>query len=70
MPPPRAIASPCVQMCAIDGASGFCLGCHRTLGEIARWTKLGEAERAAITAALPTRRGRIAPEKLGLFGAP
>ncbi len=62
----RSIASPCVQVCAIDGASGLCLGCHRTLIEIAGWTRLTDAERAAITAALPARRGRIAPEKLGL----
>ena len=65
--PLRSIGSPCVQVCAIDGASGLCLGCHRTLAEIAGWTRLTDAERAAITAALPARRDSIAPEKLGLF---
>ena len=63
--PPRAVASPCVQVCVVDGQSGLCLGCLRTLGEIAGWSGLGEAERAAITAGLPARRDRVAPGKLG-----
>lgn len=64
--PPRPIVTPCIKVCAVDGESGLCLGCHRTLKEIAGWTRLTEAERAAIMAELPARRGRIRPEKLGL----
>jgi predicted Fe-S protein YdhL (DUF1289 family) len=64
--PPRPITTPCVKVCVVDGESGLCLGCFRTLGEIAQWGRLDEAERTAITAALPARRGRIRPEKLGL----
>ena len=64
---PPAIASPCVQVCAIDGQSGLCLGCFRTLAEIAGWTRFTDEERVAITVALPARRDRIAPKKLGLF---
>ena len=65
--PPRPIATPCIKVCMVDGASGFCLGCHRTLPEIARWGALTDAERAEITLALPARRSRISPEKLGLI---
>lgn len=64
--PPRPIATPCVQVCIIDGQSGLCLGCHRTLREIAGWSRLSDADRAAIMSALPDRRGRISPETLGL----
>ena len=53
--PPRPIVTPCVKVCAVDGASGFCLGCRRTLPEIAGWAKLSDTERAAIMAALPDR---------------
>jgi predicted Fe-S protein YdhL (DUF1289 family) len=53
--PPRPIVTPCVKVCAVDGASGYCLGCRRTLPEIASWTKLSDDERAAIMAALPQR---------------
>jgi hypothetical protein len=66
--PPKPIATPCVKVCIVDGESGLCLGCYRTLGEVARWTALAEAERDEIIAALPTRRSRIRPEKLGLIG--
>lgn len=54
--PPKAIATPCVQVCAVDGASGLCLGCKRTLPEIARWSRYSDAERAAIMAELPRRK--------------
>ena len=53
--PPRPIATPCVKVCAVDGASGYCLGCRRTLPEIAGWARLSDAEREAIMTALPDR---------------
>lgn len=65
MTSPKAIATPCVQVCVVDGESGLCLGCFRTLREIAQWSALTEGERNAVMAELPSRRGRIAPEKLG-----
>lgn len=68
MAPPsllRTIASPCVKTCVVDGESGLCLGCLRSLPEIAGWAGYSDGERSAITAALPARRGRIAPGKLG-----
>jgi hypothetical protein len=49
------VASPCIQVCAVDAASGLCLGCRRTLAEIAGWSRLPEAERARILAELPAR---------------
>lgn len=66
--PPRPIATPCVQICVVDGESGLCLGCFRTLGEVAGWSRLSDAARAAVMADLPERRGRIASEKLGMVG--
>ncbi len=64
--PPRAIATPCIQVCAIDGESGLCLGCYRSLKEVASWTRFTDAERAALMDELPHRRDRIDPKKLGL----
>jgi predicted Fe-S protein YdhL (DUF1289 family) len=63
--PPRPVKTPCVQVCVVDGASGLCLGCRRTLAEIAAWARLAETERERIMAELPARVSRIAPEKLG-----
>lgn len=56
--PPRSIATPCVQVCIVDGATGLCLGCHRTLQEIGGWSRFTDAERAAIMAELPARAGK------------
>lgn len=61
-----AIATPCVKVCVVDGESGLCLGCLRTLPEIAGWAALAPEARARVMAELPERRGRVAPEKLGL----
>jgi predicted Fe-S protein YdhL (DUF1289 family) len=32
--------SPCISICRIDPATGWCLGCKRTLHEIADWPML------------------------------
>ena len=66
--PPAPIKTPCIKVCVVDGESGLCLGCYRTLHEVATWGRLTEAERDAIMGELAGRRGRIRPEKLGLIG--
>ena len=50
-----AIESPCVKVCAVDGRLGQCLGCGRTLPEIASWGQRSPEERRAIMDELPTR---------------
>jgi uncharacterized protein len=47
--------SPCVAVCLIDPKTALCLGCGRTLPEIARWPRLDSAERRAIMAGLAQR---------------
>ncbi len=64
---PAPIATPCVKICIVDGESGLCLGCHRTLAEVAGWARMSNAERAAIMSELGARRSRIRPEKLALI---
>ena len=49
------IRSPCVNICRIDAATGWCVGCGRTLDEIARWDSATDADRDAVTAQLPAR---------------
>jgi len=44
----------------MDDASGLCIGCARTLDEIASWSVLDDDARRAIVDALPGRRGRLA----------
>lgn len=53
---PGSIATPCIKVCIVDGATSLCLGCWRTLSEIGGWSGFTNAERAAIMAALPGRQ--------------
>jgi predicted Fe-S protein YdhL (DUF1289 family) len=62
--PPRSIATPCVKVCIVDGAAGLCIGCYRTLPEIAAWARYDDGQRAEILAQLPAR----APKGLGVVG--
>lgn len=55
---PKTIISPCINICAIDPATGLCAGCGRTLDEIARWAAMSNPEREAIMRELPARRPR------------
>jgi predicted Fe-S protein YdhL (DUF1289 family) len=48
--------SPCTKVCTLDARSELCLGCGRTIDEIAGWAAMSEAERARIMAELPKRR--------------
>jgi len=50
------VASPCVNLCVIDRQSGWCIGCYRTLEEIAGWIDFSTEARRAIVAELPQRR--------------
>ena len=51
-----AVASPCTSVCTIDAVTGLCVGCYRTLDEIAGWIDLSAAERRAVVANLALRR--------------
>ena len=50
------VPSPCIDVCRIDAASGWCEGCLRTIDEIAAWSALDDDAKRAVLAALPPRR--------------
>lgn len=41
-------ASPCIAVCRLDARTGRCVGCGRSIDEIAEWPNLTEAQRRAI----------------------
>ncbi len=59
------VESPCVKICVIHPAEGLCVGCLRTLDEIARWGGMTPAERRTVTAALPSRAPRLTRRRGG-----
>lgn len=51
------IATPCINVCVLDQATGLCRGCGRTVDEIASWARMSDAERERIMNELPQRQG-------------
>jgi predicted Fe-S protein YdhL (DUF1289 family) len=62
------IESPCVKICTLDARSGLCLGCGRSIDEIARWSAMSAAERAQVTSKLPARLVGRQPEPISVTG--
>jgi uncharacterized protein len=52
--------TPCNGVCALEPVSGLCMGCGRSLAEIAGWISFDDKERAAIMRRLPTRLAGMA----------
>jgi predicted Fe-S protein YdhL (DUF1289 family) len=51
----REVPSPCISVCRMDAASGFCEGCLRTIEEIAAWSAMDDATRRAVWRAIELR---------------
>ncbi|PCK82895.1 DUF1289 domain-containing protein [Rhizobium sophoriradicis] len=47
--------TPCIHVCSMVSATGFCAGCGRTIEEIGGWMTYTDAERGGIMAVLPAR---------------
>jgi predicted Fe-S protein YdhL (DUF1289 family) len=47
--------TPCIAVCLMDPKTNLCLGCGRTLPEIARWGRMESSERLSIMSTLPQR---------------
>jgi uncharacterized protein len=43
-------------VCKIDPADGLCIGCHRTIEEIASWGAMTDEQRRLVWAELRVRR--------------
>jgi hypothetical protein len=52
-----AVQSPCVDICKLDGTTGFCIGCFRTRDEIRGWKNMTDDERLQI---IGEQAGRVA----------
>lgn len=50
------VGSPCINVCRMHDASGWCEGCLRTLDEIAAWSALGDEAKRAVCTELSRRR--------------
>ncbi|WP_440996335.1 DUF1289 domain-containing protein [Arhodomonas sp. SL1] len=48
-------SSPCIGVCTLDRATGWCCGCGRTIEEITAWPRLSADGARAVCARLPGR---------------
>jgi len=54
-----SLETPCVNICLLDSETGLCVGCGRTIQEIAGWAGMSPERRRAIMAALPGRMAQL-----------
>lgn len=59
------IESPCVRVCVVHPAEGLCVGCYRSIDEIAAWSLMSPGDRSRIMAELPTRAPRLSQRRGG-----
>jgi predicted Fe-S protein YdhL (DUF1289 family) len=57
----NVIETPCIKICTLQARSGLCLGCGRTVDEIAAWSVMSAAERARIMNELSARLAALKP---------
>ena len=50
------VPSPCINICRMDSATGWCEGCLRTIDEIVAWSGLDDTAKHAVWHELPARR--------------
>lgn len=55
-----SVPSPCVSVCQMEDATGFCLGCRRTIDEIRDWIILTPDEKHAVLARIEERKRKLA----------
>ncbi|HKW14694.1 MAG TPA: DUF1289 domain-containing protein [Candidatus Krumholzibacteria bacterium] len=60
-PPP----SPCNLTCIVDRQHNWCIGCLRTLDEIAAWSGMTADEQWKIIDELPARRAKTGADGTG-----
>jgi predicted Fe-S protein YdhL (DUF1289 family) len=49
------VPSPCVSVCRMDAERVFCIGCLRTIPEIAGWSRSDAATRRGVWRAIEVR---------------
>lgn len=49
------VPSPCISVCRMNADAEYCLGCWRTLDEIAAWSRMADDEKRTIWALLERR---------------
>lgn len=64
-----APASPCVGLCRLDEGGAYCLGCQRTLDEIAGWSGFDDEQKRTVWQRLIALRPKVKDKRCERCGA-
>lgn len=56
------VGSPCTSVCRMDANGLYCVGCFRTLDEIAGWSAFDDVRRRQIWEELRRRKAAVAAQ--------
>ena len=59
------IKSPCIKICVIDHEKEICVGCFRTIAEIANWSVFSHKKWGMISKNLKERKKLLEPRRRG-----
>ncbi|MFN4172230.1 MAG: DUF1289 domain-containing protein [Pseudorhodobacter sp.] len=59
------VESPCVKTCVVHPEARVCIGCLRSIDEIAAWSRMSPEARRAVMADLPGRAGLLTKRRGG-----
>ena len=62
------VDSPCVKLCIVHPEERICVGCYRSIDEIASWSRLTPDQRRAVIADLPARAPLLQKRRGGRMG--
>ena len=54
--PQQRVPSPCVGVCKMDAAKGWCAGCYRTIDELTAWSRATDATKLAVWSLVEQRQ--------------
>jgi predicted Fe-S protein YdhL (DUF1289 family) len=59
------VESPCIKLCVVHPEARICMGCYRSIEEIAAWSTMSPEARRAVMAELPSRAPLVKPSRRG-----
>jgi uncharacterized protein len=57
------VPSPCINVCRMNAATGWCDGCLRTIDEIAGWSALDDRAKQAIWDTIEVRHAQLMAQR-------
>lgn len=50
------VKSPCISICSIEEATGYCKGCYRTVQEVGEWLYYSDSQKKQVLTQIDLRK--------------